>query len=273
MRLRDQRYAVVAIETSGSVPTEDAIVAIAVVHLDPGANPQLVVDLTLAASGAAFREIAAGLWNAFAGRIIAGHAASNTAVPFLAAAYRRQNVAFEPPFLCTMLLDRFLTGFGGRSIEDAAASYGLSAEGSRGVAGSAGLSAWILRYQLEALARQGKDTPAKLLPLKRDSRSLLSLHRAPLSPVADRSAVGPAEAYARALVTCVGAGTAEAELPALSRLRSGLNEGQARAIHAQILVQLLFAAAVDSTIDDQEAERIDRACRVLASLGWAPSSQ
>lgn len=279
IRLRDQRYAVVAIETSGNVPDEDAIVAIAVAHLDPGANPGLVFDSALAVSGApTFSEIAAELWNAFAGRIVAGHAASNTPVPFLAAAYRRQGVAFQPPFLCTMLLDRFITGLAGRSLDDVAAQIGLGRAGRRGAAADAALTAWILRHQLDALARQCRDTPSKLLPLKRDSTSLLSLHRAPLSPVAcdtGRSVgvAGPTEAYALALAACVGAGTADAELPKLSQLRSAVAEGQARAIHAQVLIQLLFAAAVDGTVDDQEAERIDHACRVLSSLGWAPSSQ
>lgn len=297
-------YAVLDLETSGFCAATDAILEIAVVHWSPGDQPRLAFETLIDSQGRfgleelhgirredlhaapTFGEIAGDLWNACAGRVVVGHNVEACDLPFLANAYHRLGARFAPPGLCTMALDRHLRGGGkNRSLDAVASEICLGRRGSRHVAADdAVITAWVLEHQLERLGPAGLPELARPLlgPIatagqsRRRARSGLSgLLDRKLFAGGDGAPVGDATTlYWQGLLTAMADCQVDlAELAVLRTLRQDVPEQQARAVHASVLATLLAGCAINGRVDDDEAETIDHAMRILGMLGWVPGQE
>lgn len=318
MRLDSRPFAVVDLETSGSAPHADAILEVAVVHLGPNETPRLALDTLVDSQGPFgfgdvhgirqadlhgapnFYEIAGELWNVCAGRVVVAHSAASCEIAFLAAAFHRCGMRFEPPYLCTMSLDRAMgSAAHNRDLDELAAGIGLGRSGCHVASEDAALTAWVLEEQLRALDDRGLHSIEQLAALRPTSRSFASLARPSITPgpalrarrrsrsrlagVLNRAdfqghqapsvPVDAACLYAVALRDAFADWQVEpAELEMLRALRAHVDDGTARVIHAGRLWELLGLCARDGHVDEDEMERLDHAAAVLRELGWMPGS-
>lgn len=303
----DVPLAVVDLETTGFAGA-DEIVELCVFRVEPGSQqPRRVLDTLVRPDGDVgptrvhgiraeevadaprFGDIAARVAMALNGAVLVAHN-----VPFdlrmLQAAFRRCDIEYAPPTLCTSAVTRAL----GYVLPDYqlatvcrqfAVPY-VSAHTARADALAASWVALFLRRHLRMQGcvtfRQALGRCAAGLSVDRPlpvSWTGLRPSACPLAPRLGKTQQGDAmpareaarQTYAAALLAAVDDYQIEEhERLYLFHLQSGLLPAEIAAAHAQVMATALSACAADAVLDDGELQRLALLQDCLASLGWAP---
>ena len=301
-------FAVVDLETTGFIPGADRVVEVAVVRVDPGEEPRLVLDTLVnpkrSMSGTeihgltdadvvdapGFEEIAGDLLEDLSGCCVAAYNA-NFDVRMLKWEYRQLGVEIELPHLCLMAVRDDL-GLGAGPLEDACrdhdvpfyaghfAVYDALSEAElltkllpifeeRGIVQFGHFLSHSQRKYCESLVLPCVD--AKAIGLPAGGRHLARKRDSTEVPDT-RKALG---LYFDALTAVVADGVVTedeaAQLTAL-RERFRFRPEEVRSLHARLFGMFLDLYAEDQWLADSEAESLRKLYRCLGELGWAPGA-
>lgn len=186
LRLADVPIAVVDVETTGLHPNGDRIIEIAIIKVDPGAEPRVVVDTLVnpqrpvsateihgitdadVHDAPTFSEIAPDVATALAGCVFASFNVYFDS-KFVVTEFRRAAFPAFPPHLCLMYL-RPALGMGKRcTLADACAAHGIEHSHAHFAADDALASAKLWQLYLQKMTEMQIDTYgdlARRLPYK-----------------------------------------------------------------------------------------------------------
>lgn len=197
-KIAETPWAVVDFETTGLRPGNDRVVEVAVVRVDPGQPPRLVLDSLVnpqremaatdihgisaddVADAPTFRELAGDVAEAISGCLVSAYNAYFD-VPFLHAELRQTGVRHQLPHVCLMWLRPGLSLGTKCRLADACADHGVTLQNAHAAAADALAAAELARkYQVE-LTRRGVHTFGDLSQLC-SYKFIDSLVAYPLSP-------------------------------------------------------------------------------------------
>ena len=298
------RFAIVDTECTGLDPKSDRVIEVAVVHLDPGRPPELVLDTLVdpqrsfdstsyhglaqwdVAEAPTFEEVAGHVVEATAQRVFAGHNASFD-LSMLGPALSRAGCCLDvPPHFCTMEVARKL--YGSYALTELCETLGIEHVHQHRASGDALATAELLQRIIKALRDAGITTLAEL------ARSPLRFRF--VESVGRRLWPRPSETCKARLVARQGVGrnygghrhlrayldevmgvvedlhVTEEELGRVRQVREdrGLSDAQAHAVHARVFGRYLARCIEDDEVDRNEATRLARLARCMRKLGWAP---
>jgi len=304
--------AVVDIETTGLHPGADRVVEISVVRIEPGAAPILALDTLVNPSrrvaateihgitdadvsdAPTFDDIAGDVAQALSGAVVAGYNVYFD-VRFLEDEFKRVRLRQTPPHVCLMYL-RPMLGLGSRCcLADACKAHGIRHEDAHTAAFDAMAGAGLWRLYASAMAEKGIETFGDLRKLKSykflDSLSLPTLRQwmiAFLTPTGRRKPRSQSRisddtqrrvARVREYLDALSAVVADLELTVvevenLARKRDqlGLGPDEVRAVHGRVFAAMLSEALADSSVTEEEWDRLSRLHECLTGLGWAPGA-
>lgn len=192
----DTPYVVVDIETTGLRAGYDRIVEISVIRLDPGKEPQLVIDTLInperpvdaiaihgirdsdVADAPTFSDIAPYLNNAFAGAVLSMHNVYFD-MKFINMQMHDSGFNIDLPHLCTMYL-RPILGLGDRcDLETACSLYNIPFRAKHIAGDDCGATALLLKHYIHEMKRLGIRTFADLMLLK-NYKFMQSFHSDPI---------------------------------------------------------------------------------------------
>lgn len=311
IRLRDLSLAVIDMETTGlSATTGARIVELAIVRVDPGRAPRVVLDTLVDPQGPmrctdihgisdddvigapTFADLVPDVVGAMEGALVAAFNASFDLGFFRAeatATSAARGLRAPPPHVCLMWL-RPLLKIGARcSLPVACEAHGVRPGGHR-AASDAIACALMWPDYVAAAEKAGIETLADLSAA--GSHKYLGTLQFPFYGPDDvrdaggrvrprmkpRSAVEAGEflalrSYWHALVGALLDGKIEAgELAALRELQHslGLTEEQIRSVHARIYAERLLGAAEDNLLTDREVGSLSSLRDDLRAIGWSP---
>ena len=308
-RIADTPLAVVDLETTGLYPNGDRVVELAVVRLDPGKAPELVVDTLITpgrpVSGTeihgitdadvrnapTFEQVAGTLIEALAGSVFASYNVYFDS-KFMLGEFQRAGITQFPPYLCLMYM-RPMLGLGTKcTLVDACAAHGVTQTVAHHAGADALAAACLWATYLSAMQAKGVSTFGELARLK-SYKFLESFGTEPLAPSGTRTPVtlksraakgtAPRAAvvdrasslaeYWDALLTALADyNVSSDEIDYLIRKRNALKmtSDELRWLHARAFAGLLADACQDKAVTDAEATRLALVASALRTLGWAP---
>lgn len=294
-------YAVLDVETTGLRPGVDRIVEIAIVRLDPGEEPAILLDTLVDPRGPVdgtrihriraedvdgaptFAEIAGDVMAALGGRVLVGH---NVTFDhhFLEAELGPRGEALRVPMVDTSLLRPLLADGPRASLDDTCRAYGLARQGAH----AAALDAWdagrLLAVLLARARQRGLRTFRELSRLG-NQEWLRSLRHRPLDArrpavacrrkprAATAASFDPLRAYYEHLLMVLADGhvtPGEQEALRAQRVALGLADEDVLGLHAQAFTGALLAGVGDRRIEQQERDYLRNLAACLRSLGWCP---
>ncbi|MBT3218363.1 MAG: 3'-5' exonuclease [Proteobacteria bacterium] len=302
--LVDIGFAVVDVETTGFGP-KHRIVELAIVHFDCASEPILVFDSVIrpdrrvgnrevhgisnrdVRKAPQLADVAGTVCDLLADRILVAH---NVAFDkaFIGRELGSGEVRWPIPSLCTMELHRVV--YGGRAtLEDACSTVGIPVERAQHYArDDALLAALVFRRQLDALAKRNIGTLVSLQEFA--PTALLDDNVSPLSAAEARAIFGRSKPCSRrkrqvgtqkkqppssptyevALRKALGKQNGKEKVDQLRTLQNANNLDELAAQHASTFGLWITAEAGSSKMGVTGRERVRRALRLLADLGWAP---
>ena len=305
--IAETRFAVIDLETTGFVPGADRIVELAVVQVEPGGEPRLVLETLVhpqrpvAASevhgivdadvkdAPFFKDVAGDLVDALAGCCVVSYNAGFD----LRILHRELNmvgVDVTVPHLCLMYLRSDLDIGPKGPLEEACRFHDVPWHAGHRAAYDALSEAQLLLAILPLLAERQITRVGDILhhsqreycqslvfpPLESAAALGLAtdgprLRRPTESEVPDtRQALG---LYEDALLAAVSDLVIDdEEIAQLSGLRQryGLRKEEIRGLHARLFGLHLSIMSDDRWVSDDEAQRMRTLMRCLRTLGWAP---
>lgn len=175
--------AVVDIETTGLYPGGDRVVELAIVRIDPGESPKLILDTLInprrrvsateihgitdqdVADAPVFEEIAGNAVDALTDCVFASYNVYFD-TKFLQDELSRAGVSGFPPYMCLMYL-RPMLGLGSRcSLDDACRAHGIDRKGSHQAAVDALSAVSLWQLYRESLRERGIKTFGDIAKLK-----------------------------------------------------------------------------------------------------------
>lgn len=307
LTIEDTKFAVIDLETTGFIPGADRIVELAVVLVEPGGEPQLVMETLVdpqrpvAASevhgivdadvvdAPRFGEVAGDVVEALAGCCVVSYNAGFD-LRILHRELRMVGVDLTIPHLCLMYLREDL-GIGPKCpLEEACRLHDVPWHAGHRAAYDALSEAELLLELLPMLAErqitrlgdvlhhsQREYCQSLVFPPLTDAETLglatggPRLRRPTESEVPDtRQALGLYEDALLAAVSDLVIDDPEvAQLSGL-RQRYGLRKEEIRGLHARLFGLHLSIMADDRWVSDDEAQRMRTLMLCLRTLGWAP---
>lgn len=174
-KIAETPWAVIDFETTGLRAGNDRVVEVAIVRMDPGQPPRLVLDSLVnpqrdmaateihgisaadVADAPTFRELAGDVASAISGCLVSAYNAYFD-VPFLHAELRDAGVRHQLPHVCLMWLRPGLSMGTKCRLADACTAHGVTLENAHAAAADALAAAELARkYQVE-LTRRGLQT-------------------------------------------------------------------------------------------------------------------
>lgn len=301
-------YAVIDIETTGLVPGADRIVEVAVVRLDPGEEPRLVLDTLVnprrpmaateihgiteddVARAPTFSDIVGDLVDAVSGCCLAAYNAVFD-MAILRRELRQLDIDRPLPHLCIMGAYADLGFSTVQNLEAACREQEIAFHGGHIAAYDALSEAHLLARLLPRLEAAGvaqlghflnksrrgfcESLVAPFLPTAADLDLAPSgkrlARRQEIEAVPDtRRALG---LYFDALQAVVADGQVTApEADHLDTLKRhfGLSTEQVRSLHARLFATLIALYADDAWLAESEADSLRKLHGCLSHLGWAP---
>ena len=183
-RLSETPVAIVDFETTGLVPGSDRVVEVAIVRLDPGEPPRLVLDTLVnplrpmsateihgvtendVRQAPTFRDIGGDVVDALSGAAVAAYNVYFD-IKFLASELNQLGVSHTPPHFCLMHM-RPMLGLGSRcKLADACRTHDITLQSSHVASSDAMASGDLLRYYLSELSNRNVSTFGDLARLRR----------------------------------------------------------------------------------------------------------
>jgi DNA polymerase III subunit epsilon len=308
--LHDTPIAIIDFETTGLSAGYDRVVEVAVVRVEPGREPRVVLDTLVnpmrrmsaseihgisdedVVNAPRFSDIAGDVLETTNDCVVAAYNVYFD-IKFLNAELFSAGVDHEPPHFCLMYL-RPLLGLGPRcKLEVACQAHGIPYEAAHVASADALASGKLLtRYLIEA-KNQAVNTFGELArrksykfvesfdhePLPHPSRfGFASCSRLCSRSGHVRSAVvDPQRLALAAYWDTLKSAIADLEISddelatvALEREQLGLLPEQIRSVHARVFASVINQFAGDQRLDEHEARRLTKLHRCLSKLGWAP---
>lgn len=305
--IEDTTFAVIDLETTGFIPGADRIVELAVVRVEPGGEPQVVMETLInpqrpvaasevhgivdadVANAPPFGDVAGDVVEALADCCVVSYNAGFD-LRILHRELRMVGVDVTVPHLCLMYLREDLNIGPKGPLEEACRFHGVPWHAGHRAAYDALSEAELLIHILPLLAERRLTRVGDVLhhsqreycqslvfpPLGSAEALGLAidgprLRRPTESEVPDtRQALGLYEdALLAAVADLVIDDTEIAELSAL-RQRYGLRREEIRGLHARLFGLHLSIMADDRWVSDDEAQRMGTLMHCLRTLGWAP---
>lgn len=301
-------YCVVDLETTGLSPGLDRVVELTAIRLDPGCEPQLVLDTLvhperpMAATelhgisdqdvqGApSFSKLAPELLEALSGAILVSYNVYFD-LRFLTFEVERSGYEFDAPHMCAMYM-RPLLGVGKRCpLRVACEESGVEHVGVHTSAGDAIATAELMQGYLQTLRSRGWTTFAEVARkrrykfLKSWSSELVNFPAAPvqvpkksrlleeLGLTSEEQRRWRLREYQDTVLVFLDdfeVSTEEAEYAAFLRDQLQITQDEVRAVHARIFAAALNQWAADDRIDAAEAQCLRKLAQGLERLGWRP---
>ena len=310
-RLRDLSFAVIDLETTGlSAKSGARIVEIAIVRVEPGKAPRVILDTLVDPQGPVrctdihgigdddvvgapvFADIVPDVVAAMEGALVGAFNASFDMSFFraeVAAAAQAHGLRAPPPHVCLMWL-RPLLKLGARcSLPVACDAHGVR-PGDHRAAGDALACALMWPDYVAAAEKEGIVTIGQLTAAgshkylstlqypfygSEDVRDAGGRPRPPFKPrtAGEAAPFAGLRSYWHALIDALLDGTlAESELAALRQLQRtlDLSSDQIRSAHARVYAERLLCAAEDNSLTDREVAALTSLRAELGNIGWAP---
>lgn len=308
LSILDTPLAIIDFETTGLNPGQDRVVEVAVVRIDPGQRPRLVLDTLIhpdrrvgatdihgitdddVASAPKFRQVAGDLLEATRGCVIAAYNVYFD-IKFLNFELENLGVVHAPPHVCLMYM-RPLLGLGERCKLDVACNeHRIDFKPQHTSAGDAVAAARLYEVYSNEIERQGLRTFEQLAKLRsykffssfsRDPfptaskfglprcERLVSRSNQSLPPDPARDAVHSYWEALKVVLEDLDVSDEELVFMQQERERTGLAFEQVMALHAKAFASVINQVASDKWIEAREARALRRLYRCLTKLGWAP---
>jgi DNA polymerase III epsilon subunit-like protein len=308
--IQETPIAIIDFETTGLTAGYDRVVEVAIVRIDPGSEPRVVLDTLVnpmrrvaateihgitdddVADAPRFSDIAGEVVAALNGSVVAAYNVYFD-IKFLSSELFAVGIDHEPPHFCLMYL-RPMLGLGSRcKLEVACQAHGVAYQPTHMAARDAMAAACLLRHYMQQAQNRGISSFAELGRLK-NYKFVQSFGQEPLPDRTQfnlgtwtrfQSRTGHVRAetvdperlalagYWDTLKTVIAdLDVTEEEMAyvATERHRLGLTIEQVRSLHARVYASIIQQFASDRRIDEREAEKIQRLHQCLSQLGWAP---
>jgi DNA polymerase III epsilon subunit-like protein len=301
--------AILDFETTGLSAGADRVVEIAIVRVDPGGEPRLVLDTLVnpqrrvaatdihgiadedVANAPRFCDIAGDVVSALNDCVVAAYNVYFD-IKFLNSELFSVGIDHEPPHFCLLYL-RPMLGLGSRcKLEVVCQEQGILYQATHVAAHDAMASASLLRRYLQEATHRGIGNFGGLASLKRykfvDSFDLdplpdparfglgrcnRFLSRSGQARQADdspeRSAIAAYWDTLKAVIADLDVTDEEMANVANERQRLGLSTEKVRSMHARIYAAVIRQITGEQ-LDDKKAARLRRLHQCLSQLGWAP---
>lgn len=306
-RIDETPVAVVDFETTGLNAGYDRVVEVAVVRVDPGQEPKVVLDTLVnplrrvsateihgiteadVADAPRFADIAGAVVGSLEGCAVAAYNVYFD-IRFLNSELVNSGVDHEPPHFCLMYL-RPMLGLGPRcKLEDACRANSVEYASCHTAANDAMASGHLLKKYIQTIADRGITTFGELQRLKSykfckswDQRPLPHPSAFKLGPFdrfksrSGHTKVDPVRdslrSYWEALKLVLSdLEISDDELNSIvdEQRRLGLEVEQIRSLHARAFANAITQFSDDRRIDDREARKLRKLYVCLDRLGWAP---
>lgn len=308
--LHDTPIAIIDFETTGLSAGYDRVVEVAIVRVDPGREPRLVLDTLVnpmrrmsateihgitdqdVVNAPRFSDIAGDILRSTNDCVIAAYNVYFD-IKFLNAELFSAGVDHEPPHFCLMYL-RPMLGLGPRcKLEAACLAHGIPYQAAHVASADALASGRLLNHYLIEAKNRAVNTFGELA--QRKAYKFVESFGHELLPHPSRFGFGTCEklcsrcdyVYAEAVdlerlaladywdtlkTVIADLDVSDEEVAAVAQEQKtlGLLPEQVRSVHARIFASVINQFAGDQRLDDNEARKLTKLHRCLSKLGWAP---